>query len=280
MTTFECQGICDNVAIEVVQLSKLYRIGSVKGKPTNLREALTLACQEPIKRIQALRHGYVPTNADQEFWALKDVSFSINKGDSVAIMGVNGSGKSTLLKTISHIIEPTSGFVRTRGRIVSLLDVGAGFHPELTGQENIYLNATVFGMTKTEIDTKYPEIVEFAELRNDFLQTPLKRYSSGMRVRLGFAVAIHANANILIMDEVLAVGDAGFREKCFEKLGQIKESGITILIVSHFLSHVKRLADTIIWLKEGRVYRIGSTDDLANAYNDEVVSKRRKEPSG
>lgn len=265
----------DNIAIEAVNLGKLYRIGGAKSSPTNLRETIYHIVQEPISRFNALRHGIAPTNSDKAFWALRDVNFQIKRGESIGLIGVNGSGKSTLLKLISHIIEPTEGYIRTVGRIASLLEVGAGFHIELTGRENIYLNGAVFGMTQEEVDDQFDKIVEFSEI-GDFLDTPLKRYSSGMRVRLGFSVAIHTNPDILILDEVLAVGDAGFREKCMQRIEEKKQEGITLLIVSHSMSHITRMTDYVIWLKNGLIHQQGTTDDVSQIYQKEVVDSRRK----
>lgn len=271
------QTALDNrpVVIEAVGLSKLYRIGGIKNAPMNLRESIMQAVQEPINRFNALRQGIAPTNSDHSFWALKNINFQVKKGDAVGIVGVNGSGKSTLLKLISHIIEPTEGHIRTVGKIASLLEVGAGFHPELTGRENIYLNGTVFGMTRQEIDEQFDKIIEFSEIAN-FMDTPLKRYSSGMRVRLGFSVAIHTNPDILILDEVLAVGDAGFREKCMQQIEDKRSDGITLLIVSHSIGHVTRLAEKIIWLKEGKIYKQGQSNEMATIYQQEIVDPRKK----
>ena len=169
---------------------------------------------------------------ESEFWALRDVSFSIRKGDVVGLIGANGSGKSTLLKILSRITEPTKGEVKVRGRVASLLEVGTGFHPELTGRENVYVNGAILGMTRKEVTNKFDEIVDFAGV-SDFIDTPIKRYSSGMTVRLGFAVAAHLDPDILIVDEVLAVGDASFQEKCIGKMKNISSGGKTILFVSH-----------------------------------------------
>lgn len=263
------------VVIEAVGLGKLYRIGGVKAAPMNLRESIMKAVQEPINRFNALRQGIAPTNSDKTFWALKDINFQIKQGDSLGILGINGSGKSTLLKLISHIIEPTEGYIRTVGRIASLLEVGAGFHPELTGRENIYLNATVFGMKKSEIEERFDDIIAFSEIA-DFMDTPLKRYSSGMRVRLGFSVAIHTEPDILILDEVLAVGDAGFREKCMQKIEQKRQEGITLLIVSHSIGHITRMAEKSLWLERGRIHEYGATGDIAPKYQAEVVDARKK----
>ena len=201
----------------------------------------------------------------EEFWALRDVSFDINAGDRVGIIGRNGSGKSTLLKILSRITEPTTGQIRLRGRVASLLEVGTGFHPELTGRENIYLNGAILGMSRTEIARKFDEIVEFAEVEK-FLDTPVKRYSSGMYVRLAFAVAAHLEPEILVVDEVLAVGDATFQKKCLGKMREVGREGRTVLFVSHNMAAVKQLCDRGIWLKSGELQGIGPMQKIIDGY--------------
>jgi lipopolysaccharide transport system ATP-binding protein len=202
----------------------------------------------------------------EEFWALKDISFEVKPGEVVGIIGRNGAGKSTLLKILSRITEPTEGRARVRGRVGSLLEVGTGFHPELTGRENIFLNGAILGMTKAEIRRKFDEIVDFAEIEK-FLDTPIKRYSSGMYVRLAFAVAAHLEPEILIVDEVLAVGDAGFQKKCLGKMQQVSDvQGRTVLFVSHNLGTVKALCKTGILLKEGRLDYLGNVSEAVERY--------------
>lgn len=201
----------------------------------------------------------------EEFWALKDVSFDIQQGDVVGIIGRNGAGKSTLLKLLSRITEPTTGRIRLRGRVASLLEVGTGFHPELTGRENIFLNGAILGMSQTEIIRKFDEIVAFAEVEK-FLDTPVKRYSSGMYVRLAFAVAAHLEPEILVVDEVLAVGDAAFQKKCLGKMGQVSTQGRTVLFVSHNMGAVTTLCRTGIWLNGGQVARTGAVREVVDEY--------------
>jgi lipopolysaccharide transport system ATP-binding protein len=201
----------------------------------------------------------------EEFWALKDVSFEIQRGDVVGIIGRNGAGKSTLLKLLSRITEPTTGRIRLRGRVASLLEVGTGFHPELTGRENIFLNGAILGMTKAEITRKFDEIVAFAEVEK-FLDTPVKRYSSGMYVRLAFAVAAHLEPEILIIDEVLAVGDAAFQKKCLGKMQDVSKGGRTVLFVSHNMGAVASLCQTGIWMQQGRLIKRGPARAIVDEY--------------
>ena len=204
-------------------------------------------------------------SSTEEFWALKDVSFEIKHGDVVGIIGRNGAGKSTLLKLLSRITEPTTGKIRLRGRVASLLEVGTGFHPELTGRENIFLNGAILGMSKAEITRKFDEIVAFAEVEK-FLDTPVKRYSSGMYVRLAFAVAAHLEPEILIVDEVLAVGDASFQKKCLGKMQDVSKGGRTVLFVSHNMGAVASLCKTGIWMQKGQVMKIGGAREIVDEY--------------
>jgi lipopolysaccharide transport system ATP-binding protein len=210
---------------------------------------------------------------DEEFWALKDVSFEINRGDSVGIIGRNGAGKSTLLKILSRITPPTSGRVELKGRVASLLEVGTGFHPELTGRENIYLNGAILGMSKTEIRKKFDEIVGFAEVEQ-FLDTPVKRYSSGMYVRLAFAIAAYLEPEILMVDEVLAVGDAQFQKKCLGKMNDVAGEGRTVLFVSHNMMAIKNLCTRGIMLGAGRVAYEGDVKEAVSRYNGVAVADR------
>jgi lipopolysaccharide transport system ATP-binding protein len=212
--------------------------------------------------------------AVEEFWALRDVSFQINHGDVVGIIGRNGAGKSTLLKLLSRITEPTTGSIRLRGRVASLLEVGTGFHPELTGRENIFLNGTILGMSKAEIKRKFDDIVAFAEVEK-FLDTPVKRYSSGMYVRLAFAVAAHLEPEILIVDEVLAVGDASFQKKCLGKMQDVSKGGRTVLFVSHNMGAVASLCKTGFWMQQGRLVKTGGARQIVDEYltnNSETLS--------
>ncbi len=204
-------------------------------------------------------------NSEEEFWALKNVSFEIKQGDRVGIIGRNGAGKSTLLKVLSRIVTPTKGRITIDGRVASLLEVGTGFHPELSGRENIFLNGSILGMSKTEIKNKFDEIVAFSEVER-FLDTPVKRYSSGMYVRLAFAVAAHLDPEILIVDEVLAVGDAAFQKKCLGKMKDVSGEGRTVLFVSHNMAAIQNLCDKAIYLKNGEVQVIGKSDSTINTY--------------
>lgn len=210
-------------------------------------------------------HRHSPTEAREEFWALRDVSFKVQQGERLGIIGRNGAGKSTLLKILSQIISPTAGEVRLRGKVASLLEVGTGFHPELTGRENIYLNGAILGMKQSEIRKKFDEIVAFAEIEK-FLDTPVKRYSSGMYVRLAFAVAAHLEPEILIVDEVLAVGDMQFQKKCLGKMQEVSSSGRTIIFVSHNLGAIRQLCDTCILLEKGALTNQGPTDQVISHY--------------
>ncbi|MRR06145.1 MAG: ABC transporter ATP-binding protein [Deltaproteobacteria bacterium] len=214
----------------------------------------------------------VPLSSDEEFWALKDVSFEIKQGDRVGIIGRNGAGKSTLLKILSRIVEPTTGRVRIKGRVASLLEVGTGFHPELTGRENIYLNGAILGMTRVEIKKKFDEIVDFAEIQK-FLDTPVKRYSSGMYVRLAFAVAAHLEPEILLVDEVLAVGDAQFQKKCLGKMEDVSmREGRTVLFVSHNMGAVRSLCNRALLLDRGIVSAEGFVSATIDTYLNGVVT--------
>ncbi len=252
--------------IVVESLSKKYIISHQKRERyTALRDVLANGARRFARK---LCHSFVaPTNdpTHDEFWALKDVSFNIQQGDRVGIIGRNGAGKSTLLKILSRITEPTSGNVSIKGRVASLLEVGTGFHPELTGRENIFLNGAILGMRKAEIKTKFDEIVAFAEVER-FLDTPVKRYSSGMYVRLAFAVAAHLEPEILIVDEVLAVGDAQFQKKCMGKMEEVGKEGRTVIFVSHNMGAVSSLCQKGILLKKGELINIGSSKEVVSHY--------------
>lgn len=217
------------------------------------------------------------------FYALEDVSFSVNQGDIIGIIGRNGAGKSTLLKVLSRITSPTTGSIRIKGRVASLLEVGTGFHPELTGRENVYLNGAILGMTRSEVTSKFERIVEFAEI-GEFIDTPVKRYSSGMYVRLAFSVAAHLDPEILLVDEVLAVGDINFQKKCLGRMQEIGKDGRTILFVSHNVSAVKQMCNKGLLLNDGRSIRVGPTNDIISEYvdhfNDQSVAEflRKAEP--
>jgi lipopolysaccharide transport system ATP-binding protein len=254
-------------AISIDRLSKRYRIGQSK-VGDGLRHAVERAVTAPWRALR-LGHGAASRaggSSGAEFWALKDVSFDVVPGEVVGIIGRNGAGKTTLLKVISRITEPTAGRIHLRGRVASLLEVGTGFHPELTGRENIFLNGAILGMTHAEIRAKFDQIVAFAEVER-FLDTPVKRYSSGMYVRLAFAVAAHLEPDILIIDEVLAVGDAAFQKKCLGKMKDVaSEQGRTVLFVSHNMAAVTQLCDRSVWLMDGAVQAIGASDRVVSSY--------------
>ena len=252
--------------IAVENLSKKYIIGHQKRERyTALRDVLANGAKRFVNK---LTHPFAAQENDpthEEFWALKNISFDIQKGDRVGIIGRNGAGKSTLLKILSRITEPTTGKVKIKGRVASLLEVGTGFHPELTGRENIFLNGAILGMSKAEIKKTFDEIVAFAEVEK-FLDTPVKRYSSGMYVRLAFAVAAHLEPEVLIVDEVLAVGDAQFQKKCLGKMEEAGKDGRTILFVSHNMGLISQLCSTCVWLDKGEIRDVGQTGSVINTY--------------
>jgi lipopolysaccharide transport system ATP-binding protein len=264
--------------ISVDNLSKRYLVGhrierrGVHGY-TALREVIGQELRNTIRKAADLVRGrqVVQGDAVEEFWALKDLSFKVEQGDVLGIIGRNGAGKSTLLKILSRITEPTKGRVTLRGRVASLLEVGTGFHPELSGRENIYLNGAILGMTRTEIRSKFDQIVAFAEVEQ-FLDTPVKRYSSGMYVRLAFAVAAHLEPEILVIDEILAVGDAGFQKKCLGKMDEVsRREGRTVLFVSHNMTAVKSLCTKALLLNGGRVLAYGPTDNVIDSYTNKTL---------
>jgi lipopolysaccharide transport system ATP-binding protein len=258
--------------ISVEGLGKCYRVGHQSAKRehyTALRDILARNTKELFRKTRDLVSGRQIIQGDvvEDFWALKDVSFDVEPGEVVGIIGRNGAGKSTLLKILSRITEPTEGRVTLRGRVASLLEVGTGFHPELSGRENIFLNGAILGMTRNEIKRKFDEIVDFAEVEK-FLDTPVKRYSSGMYVRLAFAVAAHLEPEILIVDEVLAVGDAEFQKKCLGKMGEVAKGGRTVLFVSHNLGAISGLCSSAILLQNGSVTFRGGVGDAIRNYSD------------
>lgn len=242
--------------IEVCSVSKRYLLGEDHGSGRNLREVLTSV----VRGLAAGRRRH-----RQEIWALRDLSLEVADGEALGVVGRNGAGKSTLLKLLSRITEPTSGICRTRGRIGSLLEVGTGFHPELTGRENIYLNAAILGMGRRAIRQRFDEIVDFAGVER-FLDTPIKRYSSGMYLRLAFAVAAHVDVEILLIDEVLAVGDAEFQRRCLKRMADVGREGRTVVFVSHNLDAITRLCPTSMWLDEGVIKARGSTPATIEEY--------------
>lgn len=254
--------------VEVQNLSKLYKLGATG--ITSVRESLnSLFSRQPAPKPAAAKMPISDNRAGPDpntFWALKDVSFSVNPGEVVGIVGRNGAGKSTLLKILSRITEPTSGRAILRGRVVSLLEVGTGFHPELSGRENIFLNGAILGMRRAEILAKFDEIVDFSEVEK-FIDTPVKRYSSGMFVRLAFAVAAHLDPEILLIDEVLAVGDAGFQKKCLGKMGEVaSQQGRTVFFVSHNMGAVRSLCEHAVLIDGGRVALTGTPGEVISHY--------------
>src|SRR3989449_1954633 len=251
-----------DVVIRAENLGKKYVIGheAQDGRYVTLRDALMHNVRGMWQKTKDLVRGEAIVQGDtvEEIWALRDINFEIRQGEVVGIIGRNGSGKSTLLKILSRITEPTEGRVSIRGRVSSLLEVGTGFHPELTGRENIFLNGAILGMTRAEIRRKFDEIVAFAEIEK-FLDTPVKRYSSGMYLRLAFAVACHLEPEILVVDEVLAVGDAAFQAKCIGKMGDVARQGRTVVFVSHNLAAVTALCSSAMLIRDGRLMYSGST---------------------
>jgi lipopolysaccharide transport system ATP-binding protein len=257
-------------AISVKNLSKQYKIGPAQGKFRYgmLRDVFLDSLTAPIRYARSLvgrSNKQQLTNGKNYIWALKDVSFNLEEGKVLGIVGRNGAGKSTLLKILSRVTEPTEGTVTVRGRVGSLLEVGTGFHPELTGRENIYMNGAILGMKRAEIDSKFDEMVEFSEVAQ-FIDTPVKRYSSGMYLRLAFAVAAHLEPEILVVDEVLAVGDAEFQRKCLGKMGDVAQQGRTVLFVSHNMSAILRLTQEAIVLKKGQLIKRASTPEAVDFY--------------
>jgi lipopolysaccharide transport system ATP-binding protein len=244
----------EEIAIKVVNLSKKYKIGERVPYKTLREEIIKF-----FKRDRKKENEYI--------WALKDVSLEIKKGEIVGIIGPNGAGKTTLLKILSRITEPTDGYAEVYGRVGSLLEVGVGFHPELTGRENIYLNGAMLGMSKKEIDKKFDQIVSFAEIEK-FIDTPVKHYSSGMYVRLAFSVAAHLEPEILLVDEVLAVGDISFQQKCLGKMDQVTKEGRTVLFVSHNMSAIRSLCKRVIWLENGKIKKEGDANSVTIEYEE------------
>jgi lipopolysaccharide transport system ATP-binding protein len=262
----------NDTVIKVENLSKQYRLGQIgSGTLTNdLRVwwAKRRGRPNPLLKIGEQEHG---NGGGENVWALKDVSFEVQQGEVLGIIGKNGAGKSTLLKILSRVTAPTAGQVKVKGRIASLLEVGTGFHPELTGRENIYLNGAILGMSRREIERKFDEIVDFSGVEQ-YIDTPVKRYSSGMYVRLAFAVAAHLEPEILVVDEVLAVGDAEFQKKCLGKMGKVAQSGRTVLFVSHQMAAIENLCSRSLLLKDGQIIEIGRTDKVINYYLGHILN--------
>jgi len=256
-----------DIAIRVRGLGKKYTIGGPQERYQTFRDAIVNSMKAPLRRL-------TQKGADQsanEFWALKNVSFDVHKGEIIGIIGRNGAGKSTILKILSRITTPTEGEVDIYGRVGSLLEVGTGFHSELTGRENIYLSGSILGMRRSEIEEKFDEIVKFSEI-DKFIDTPVKRYSSGMYVRLAFAVAAHLDPEILMVDEVLAVGDAAFQRKCLGKMGSVAKEGRTVLFVSHNMGAIKTLCSKSALFDKGRLVEFGSTNEIISKYLGNIIA--------
>jgi lipopolysaccharide transport system ATP-binding protein len=273
-------------AILIDNVSKQYRLGTLSGGTAladlrrwwgHARGRAAPAIRVKSDEARALHSVETETNVsrpEEYIWALRDVTFEVPQGEAIGIIGRNGAGKSTLLKILSRVTAPTTGFVKARGRISSLLEVGTGFHPELTGRENIYLNGAILGMTRAEVRRKFDEIVAFSGVEQ-FIDTPVKRYSSGMYVRLAFAVAAHLEPEILVVDEVLAVGDTAFQKKCLGKMEDVAHAGRTVLLVSHNMSAIADLCSSAIWLDKGRIVHTGNARAVVAAYLSNVVEPRR-----
>jgi len=258
-----------DVVIHAENLSKRYRIGE-RERYLALRDVLTRAIRAPIRIFRPKTPTSGNSNHSQ-IWALKDISFEIRQGELVGVIGRNGAGKTTLLKILARVTKPTNGFAEVRGRMGSLLEVGTGFHPELTGRENTFLSGAILGMSKAEIQRKFDEIVGFAEVEK-FIDTPLKYYSTGMQTRLAFSVAAHLEPEILLVDEVLSVGDIQFQKKCMGKMGSVAKAGRTILFVSHQMNQIRRLCRKVIWLHGGAVRQIGPAEQVLAAYDEAMTS--------
>jgi lipopolysaccharide transport system ATP-binding protein len=257
----------DNIAIRVDQLSKRYRIGTSKMRYTTLRDSLVSAASAPVRWANRVvgRNQFSDRDQQDHIWALRDISFEVCEGQVLGIIGRNGAGKSTLLKILARVTDPTSGSGEIHGRVGSLLEVGTGFHPELTGRENIYLNGAILGMKRSEIERKFDAIVAFSEVEQ-FIDTPVKRYSSGMYLRLAFAVAAHLEPEILVVDEVLAVGDAEFQRKCLGKMSDVAQAGRTVLFVSHNMSAILRLTQETLVIDKGRLVMRAPTPQAVDFY--------------
>lgn len=256
-----------DIAVKIEGIGKKYVIGDSE-KYLALRDIIVKAIKAPINLLKGKG-----LKKKKEFWALKDINLEVERGDVVGIIGRNGAGKSTLLKILSRITEPTEGSIKYHGKVSSLLEVGTGFHPELTGRENVYLNGAILGMSRKEIEKKFNEIVEFSGVK-EFIDMPVKRYSSGMQVRLAFSVAANLDSDILVIDEVLAVGDAEFQKKCLGKMDEVtKDSGRTIFFVSHDMGAIRRICNKVVLLDNGRITAYGKTDDIVNKYLDGDSSK-------
>src|SRR3972149_1219422 len=256
-----------DVPIHIEELGKLYRLGEREPYKA-LRDVLATAFTAPVRHLTGPdgppsgggRRNGAPSRDSRNIWALKDVTLDVKQGEVMGIIGRNGAGKTTLLKILSRVTQPTRGWAEIQGRVGSLLEVGTGFHPELTGGENIYLSGVILGMKRDEIKRRFDEIVAFSEM-GKFIDTPVKHYSSGMAVRLGFAVAAHLDTEILLVDEVLAVGDMAFQKKCLGKIGDVVKSGRTVLFVSHNMAAIRNICESAVWLDNGKIVRKGTADE-------------------
>ena len=277
--TYRNNGRPPQPAIVVERLGKQYHIGLKEGRHDTLLRSFGAALTSPVTNFRQLRRLSQVESGEAEdiIWALRDVSFTIDRGAVVGLIGRNGAGKSTLLKVLSRITPPSEGRVTLNGRVSSLLEVGTGFHPELTGRENVYLNGTILGMRKAEVDRKFDEIVAFAEVEK-FIDTPVKRYSSGMRVRLAFAVSAHLESEILLVDEVLAVGDAAFQEKCLRTMDGVARGGRTVLLVSHNMQVIQRLCERALLIRGGRLVEDGPPAEVIDSYLQDYHREPLPEP--
>ncbi|MBI87338.1 MAG: hypothetical protein CMG63_04575 [Candidatus Marinimicrobia bacterium] len=268
--------------INIDNVSKKYRLGVIStGSLSRDIQSLWsrfMKKDDPNSKISS-KKNVIPSTLDDEYtYALRNINLNIKKGEILGIIGKNGAGKSTILKVLSRITPPTSGSIKINGRVSSLLEVGTGFHPDLTGKENIFLNGAILGMTRLEIFERYDEIVDFSEVAK-YIDTPVKRYSSGMRIRLAFSVAAHLNNDILLVDEVLAVGDAQFRDKCIKKMNNLSSSdGKTVIFVSHNLNIIKAICTQCLFLKDGKIEKLGKTDDIINDYLNDLKLNESKSP--
>jgi lipopolysaccharide transport system ATP-binding protein len=272
-------GQAPEKAIIVERLGKQYHIGLKEDRQDSLLKSAGVWLASPVKNFRQLHRlsAVDDEEAEDVIWALRDISFSVDRGEVVGIIGRNGAGKSTLLKILSRITPPAEGRIILNGRVSSLLEVGTGFHPELTGRENVYLNGTILGMRKAEVDRTFDEIVAFAEVEK-FIDTPVKRYSSGMRMRLAFAVSAHLQSEILLVDEVLAVGDAAFQEKCLTKMEGVTKVGRTVLLVSHNMQVIQRLCDRALLLQKGRLVAGGAPSAIVGRYLSDALAASTLEP--
>jgi lipopolysaccharide transport system ATP-binding protein len=257
------------IAIHVDSLGKRYRIGG-RARYLTMRDRLANLATAPARWVRRNSSDGSQSGA-RLIWALRDVSFDLRQGEVLGLIGRNGAGKTTLLKILSRVTQPTEGSAEIRGRVGSLLEVGTGFHPELTGRENTFLNGAILGMGKKEIQRKFDDIVDFAEV-GDFIDTPLKHYSTGMQMRLAFAVAAHFEPQILLVDEVLAVGDLAFQKKCLGKMGEVAHAGRTIVFVSHQMNQIRRLCEKVIWMDGGTIRLLGPTTEVVGAYESAILS--------